>query len=56
MTNEQWLKNATTEELAEFLCRVAMTDILWDRIRQVYYEEGKQAVIEWLKEIHEKKC
>ena len=52
LTEQEWLQTATTEQLAEFLCNVAVTDVLWDKIRQPYYTDGKQAVVEWLKQPH----
>ena len=52
VTNDEWRRTCSMEEFAEFLCNVAVTDILWDRIRQPYYTDEKQAVVEWLKEKH----
>ena len=55
MTEQEYIQTCTTEQLAEFLCNVAVTDVLWDKIRQPYYTDGKQAVMEWLKQPHTEK-
>ena len=59
LTNEQWLKGASTEELAWLLYEIAVYDTLNDRIRNAEVVEpstdgtsGFEEVIRWLKEKH----
>ena len=58
-TNEEFIRNCTTEELAEIIFEVYMTDKhrLFDRIESAEYEHGigvggKQEIIKWLGEKH----
>lgn len=52
LTNEEWLRQASTEELADILGDIAVSDVLYDKMRRPYYTDGKQAVMEWLQEKH----
>lgn len=59
MTNEEWLRGATTEELAELIVNMTLLDKykLYDRFEFSEYEHGigvgaKQEAMLWLKEKH----
>lgn len=45
MTNEEWLRQCTTEQLAEFLCNVGFEN-------ETIVRKFKSEWIEWLKEKH----
>lgn len=49
-TNEEWLRQCTTEEFAEFIYNTAITDMLMDRL--INAENGIEEAMEWLKEKH----
>ena len=57
-TNEEWLRSATTEELATMIYGIAVYDTLYDRIINVsnpLYDDGTagvKEVMKWLKEKH----
>ena len=54
-TNEDWLRSASTEELAEWLCEEAwygIDEVLWLMEREDI-DTKKEAMIRWLKEKHE---
>jgi len=53
MTNEDWLRSASTEELAEWIYQLSVMD----RINQPWYFtpiRGSQKIVEWLKQPHTK--
>lgn len=56
MTNEEYIRQASTEELAKTVYEIAVTDKLMDRFFNAEVMNGKSGVeeaLEWLKEIHE---
>ena len=62
LTNEEWLRTASTEQLAEFLadkCNEAVDWILYEvdehagKIDPDDYWYRKDAFVEWLKEVHQ---
>ena len=59
LTNEEWLRSATTEELATIIYGIAVYDTLYDRIINIanpLYDDGTagvKVVLEWLKERHD---
>jgi hypothetical protein len=61
ITNEEWLKSLSTEELAEFLadkCNEVVDTVLYDASCNIDYVDQddywyrKTDFVEWLKEIH----
>ena len=57
LTNDEWRRTCSTEEFAEWIFEVYMTDKhhLFDRIESAEYEQansGKQEIMKWLKEKH----
>ena len=59
MTNEEYLKSCTTEQLAEFIVNLTLLDKykLYDRMEAAEYEQGigvgaKKVIVEWLKQPH----
>jgi len=56
MTNEEWLRTATTEEKAKLIYEIAVTDKLMDRFFNaeiVYGHSGTEEAMDWLKEVHQ---
>jgi hypothetical protein len=56
MTNEEWLRSCTTEQLAELIYEIAVTDKLMDRFFNaeiVYGHSGTEEAMDWLKEVHQ---
>ena len=53
MTNEEYIRSCSFEELAGFLWEIVSEYILWDKMHEPQYGGNpKQAVIDWLKEKH----
>ena len=52
MTNEEWIKSANTEQLAEWLARITNAGYLL-ALRMKYHCDDVDAVREWLKEKHD---
>lgn len=52
MTNEEWLKKANTEQLADWLARITNAGYLL-ALRMKYHCDDVDAVREWLKEKHD---
>ena len=51
LTNEEYIRSCSTEELAEFLWEIVSDYILWDKMHEPQYGGNpKQAFIDWLKE------
>ncbi len=51
VTNEEYIRSCSTEELAEFLWEIVSDYILWDKMHEPQYGGNpKQAFIDWLKE------
>ena len=59
MTNEEWLRSCTTEQLAEEIVNLTLFDKykLYDQMESAEYEHGigvgaKKVIVEWLKQPH----
>jgi len=55
-TNEEWIKQCNTEQLAELIYEIAVTDKLMDRFFNaeiVYGHSGTEEAMDWLKEVHQ---
>ena len=54
MTNEEWIKSANTEQLAEWICEIVLGyhELGVDLNRFADKSVNKQIAVEWLKQPH----
>ena len=52
MTNEEWIKQCNTEQLAEILLAIYQDGI--DDCKQEWWKDTKEDFVEWLKQPHTK--